>query len=117
MHSECHTCNYTNPSDNNHPELLDLRQNIKNSVPVELPLGIADGEVEIAVQAAHLHDRWVTVTGFMDPVATKPEMLTFDDLKASIGKGPAADLSDCTFHASTEDFIAAMKAQRDEAGD
>ncbi|MDE0117694.1 MAG: hypothetical protein OXT07_13900 [bacterium] len=80
-------------------------------------IGIADGEVEIAVQAAHLHDRRVTVTGFMDPVATKPEMLIFDDLKASIGKGPAADLSDCTFHASTEDFIAAMKAQRDEAGD
>ena len=55
-----------------------------------------------------------------DPQATQrnePEMLTFEDLKASIGKGPAADLSDCTFHASTEDFIAAMKAQRDEAGD
>ena len=48
---------------------------------------------------------------------SKPEMLTFEDLKASIGKGPAADLSDCTFHASTEDFIASMKQQRDEAAD
>ncbi|MCY4163560.1 MAG: hypothetical protein OXE93_05010 [bacterium] len=44
---------------------------------------------------------------------TKPEMLTLEDLKASAGKGPAADVADCTFHGSTEDFIAAMKEQRE----
>ena len=64
---------------------------------------------------AHLQ-RWFPLTR-RQRKETNPEMLTFDDLKASIGKGPAADLSDCTFHASTEDFIAAMKAQRDEAVD
>ncbi len=64
---------------------------------------------------AHLQ-RWLPLTR-RQRKETKPEMLTFEDLKASIGKGPAADLSGCTFHASTEDFIAAMKAQRDEVGD
>ena len=38
--------------------------------------------------------------------------LTLADIDADTGKGPAADLSDCTFHASTEDFITALKAQR-----
>ncbi len=64
---------------------------------------------------AHLH-RWLPLTRRLRKEA-KSEMLTFEDLKASIGKGPAADLSDCTFHANTEDFIDAMKAQRDEAVD
>ena len=54
--------------------------------------------------------RWLPLTRKLRK-ETKPEMLTLEDLKASIGKGPAADLSDCTFHASTEDFIAEMKAQ------
>lgn len=38
--------------------------------------------------------------------------LTLADIEADTGKGPAADLSDCTFHASTEDFLAALKARR-----
>ena len=38
--------------------------------------------------------------------------LMLADIEADTGKGPAADLSDCTFHASTEDFLAALKARR-----
>ena len=38
--------------------------------------------------------------------------LTLADIEADTGKGPSADLSDCTFHASTEDFLAALKARR-----
>lgn len=38
--------------------------------------------------------------------------LTLADIEADTGKGPAADLSDCTIHASTEDFLAALKARR-----
>ena len=36
--------------------------------------------------------------------------LTLADIDADTGKGPAADLSDCTFHASTEEFLAALDA-------
>ena len=42
---------------------------------------------------------------------TSPDALTLADIDADTGKGPAADLSDCTFHASTEDFITALRAQ------
>lgn len=38
--------------------------------------------------------------------------LTLADIDADTGKGPGADLSDCTFHASTDDFITALRAQR-----
>lgn len=41
--------------------------------------------------------------------------LTLADIDADTGKGPAADLSDCTFHASTEDFITALRAQRNRS--
>ena len=37
------------------------------------------------------------------------------DIEADIGKGPAADLTDCTFHATTEDFIAALDAVDESA--
>ena len=40
------------------------------------------------------------------------ETLTLADIDADIGKGPAADLTDCTFHASTDGFVAAMRARR-----
>lgn len=43
---------------------------------------------------------------------TDSEELTLADIDADTGKGPAADLSDCTFHASTEDFLAALEARR-----
>ncbi len=33
------------------------------------------------------------------------ETLTLSDFDADIGKGAAADLSDCTFYASTEELI------------
>ena len=53
-----------------------------------------------------------TRTEKSDSAATpQPEpTLTLADIDASTGKGPGADLSDCTFHPSTEDFIAAIMA-------
>ena len=41
---------------------------------------------------------------------TPVEALTAVDIDTDAGKGPAADLSDCTFHASSEDFLAAVDA-------
>ena len=41
---------------------------------------------------------------------SQPEALTVSDIDADTGQGPAADLSDCTFHTSTEDFLAAIDA-------
>ena len=41
---------------------------------------------------------------------SQPEALTVSDMDSDTGHGPAADLSDCTFHASTEDFLAAVDA-------
>lgn len=38
--------------------------------------------------------------------------LTMADIEESIGKGPAYDPDECTFYASTEDFIEAMRADR-----
>ena len=43
------------------------------------------------------------------------DTLTLADIDADTGKGPAADLTDCTFHESTEDFIAALRSQRNGA--
>ena len=51
-------------------------------------------------------ERWVSRGG------SDSDELTLADIEADTGKGPAADLSDCTFHASTEDFLAALKALR-----
>lgn len=45
----------------------------------------------------------------------EPETLTIDDIYASIGQGTPPDLEGGVFHASTEDFIAAMRARRQEA--
>ena len=42
----------------------------------------------------------------------QPETLTLADIDADTGKGPAADLEEGEFHASTEDFIAAMRARQ-----
>ena len=39
---------------------------------------------------------------------SKPEALTAADIDADTDKGPAADLSDCTFHANSEDSLAAV---------
>lgn len=44
----------------------------------------------------------------------EPE-LTLADIEADTGKGPAPDLEGGVFHASTEDFIAAMRARRRQA--
>ena len=41
--------------------------------------------------------------------------LTLADIDADTGKGPAPDLEGGVFHASTEDFIAAMRARRNGA--
>ena len=41
--------------------------------------------------------------------------LTLADIEADTGKGPPPDLEGGIFHASTEDFIAAMRARRNEA--
>ncbi len=43
---------------------------------------------------------------------TQPENLSLADIDADTGIGPAADLDEGEFHASTEDFIAAMRARR-----
>ncbi len=43
---------------------------------------------------------------------SQPEKLSLADIDADTGKGPAADLDEGEFHATTEDFIAAMRARR-----
>ena len=43
---------------------------------------------------------------------TEHEPITLEMLKAEEGLGPAADLSDCTFHASTEDFLASLESRQ-----
>lgn len=43
---------------------------------------------------------------------TQPETLTLADIDADTGNGPAADLEEGVFHASTEDFVAALRARR-----
>lgn len=43
------------------------------------------------------------------------DVLTLADIDADTGKGPASDLSDCTFHGSTEEFIAALDALDESA--
>ena len=45
----------------------------------------------------------------------KEAELTLADIDADTGKGPAPDLEGGSFHASTESFIAAMRARRDGA--
>ena len=40
------------------------------------------------------------------------EPVTLEMLKAEEGLGPAADLSDCKFHASTEDFLASLESRQ-----
>lgn len=42
----------------------------------------------------------------------QPETLTLADIDADTGKGPAANLEEGEFHASTEDFIAALRARQ-----
>lgn len=44
--------------------------------------------------------------------AAQSETLSIADIDADTGKGPPADLEEGEFHASTEDFIAAMRARR-----
>lgn len=46
---------------------------------------------------------------------SQPEALTVADIDADTGKGPAADVSDCTFHANSEDFLAAVDVQLNDA--
>lgn len=46
---------------------------------------------------------------------SQPDALTVADIDADTGKGPAADLSDCTFHADAEDFLAAVDARLNDA--
>ncbi|WP_419850710.1 hypothetical protein [Candidatus Poriferisocius sp.] len=41
--------------------------------------------------------------------------MTIEDIYASMGKGTPPDLEEGVFHASTEDFIAAMQARRRDA--
>lgn len=43
------------------------------------------------------------------------EALTIEDIYASMGKGTPPDMEEGVFHASTEDFIAAMQARRRKA--
>ncbi len=43
------------------------------------------------------------------------EAMTIEDIYASLGKGTPPDLEGGVFHASTEDFIAAMQARRRDA--
>ena len=43
------------------------------------------------------------------------ESLTIEDIHASTGKGTRPDLEGGVFHASTEDFIAAMQERREAA--
>jgi len=43
---------------------------------------------------------------------SQPENLSLADVDADTGIGPAADLDEGEFHASTEDFIAALRARR-----
>ena len=43
------------------------------------------------------------------------EALTIEDIYASTGKGTPPDTEEGVFHATTEDFIAAMQARRFEA--
>lgn len=44
-----------------------------------------------------------------------PEAMTIEDIYASMGKGTPPELEGGVFHASTEDFIAAMQARRRDA--
>ena len=44
------------------------------------------------------------------------EALTLVDFDADIGKGAAADLSDCTFYASTDELLAGLSAQAKSSG-
>ena len=50
-----------------------------------------------------------------DQEEAESESLTLADIYADIGKGPAPDPEGGVFHASTEDFIAALRARRQEA--
>ena len=43
---------------------------------------------------------------------TQPETLTLADIDADTGKGPAVNLEEGEFHASTEDFITALRARQ-----
>ena len=43
---------------------------------------------------------------------TEHEPVTLEILNAEEGLGPAADLLDCTFHASTEDFLASLESRQ-----
>ena len=43
------------------------------------------------------------------------ETPTIEDIYASMGKGTPPDTEEGVFHATTEDFIAAMQARRFEA--
>ena len=43
------------------------------------------------------------------------EALTIEDIYASMGKGTPPDSEEGVFHASTEDFIAAMQKRREAA--
>ena len=43
--------------------------------------------------------------------ADQPEW-TLADIEADTGRGPTPDLESGVFHASTEDFIASMRARR-----
>ena len=48
--------------------------------------------------------------------ASGPEWI-LTDIGADVGRGPAADLEGGVFHASTENFIAAMRAGRCATGE
>ena len=43
------------------------------------------------------------------------EALTLADFDADVGKGAAADLSDCTFYASTDELLAGLSAQAESS--
>ena len=53
--------------------------------------------------------RWLLSSGKQSG-ESQPEALTVSGIDADAGQGSATDLSDCTFHASTEDFLAAIDA-------
>jgi len=52
-------------------------------------IGVADGEVEVAVQPTHLQGGWFTVTGVMDPVVEggQSDLLGFHEWVAVIVEG------------------------------
>ena len=61
--------------------------------------------------AIALLQNWLPLSRQQRAASPRSEAVTLEDIEASTGKGPAADLSDSTFHAGTEEFMSAVTTQ------